>query len=306
MKTAAKLLGLFLCVAPLVAISADYTVVFGNTTTGAGTMNLGNPHTSVYTVTSKFNQPRNVNGTNPHRGTDLGSPYGTLVLAPWNGWATTVDPGAYELVIYLDLNNDNLKNDNAHMKFDHLSSILVTAGAKITKGQSIAKVGDEGGYYSPHLHFGMMKDLATDGYPDVWIRNEPYYRNVAAWDNGKMLDFISFSTFNANTAAVYCYSHDETGKQTVAQGDVIIYHRKTGTSTWTAATATKSGDKFSFNLGTKYSRGTSVQWMVRANRTSIKGQTSYYWAYHPPKFNQPSADPNSTTYTYDYFTNTIL
>ncbi len=33
------------------AHAADYTVVFANSTTGFGTINLGNPHAAVYTVT---------------------------------------------------------------------------------------------------------------------------------------------------------------------------------------------------------------------------------------------------------------
>src|SRR5688572_10135527 len=93
-----------------VAHAASYTVVFGGLGTGAGTTNLGNPHATLYTVTSKFNQPRNVNGTNPHRGTDLGSPHGTNVLSPWNGWVAVAAPSAYELTLRLDINNDGVKN----------------------------------------------------------------------------------------------------------------------------------------------------------------------------------------------------
>lgn len=283
----------------------DYSVVFGNTTTGAGTINLGNPHSTVYSVNSKYSQPRNVNGTNPHMGVDLASPYGTSVLALWNGWVTKADAANYELFIYLDLNNNGKKDDNAHVKYDHLSSVLVSTGAKISKGQAIAKVGNEGGAYPSHLHFGVMKDTGTDGFPDVWVRNEPYYRTVSGWDSGRMLDFISLSGWSNNTASAYAYAHDEGGKESISSGDVVIFHRKKGTSTWTATTATKNGDLFSTNLTGKYTAGTVVQWTMKANRTSIKGAISYYWGYFPPKFYQPSPDPNSTSSTYDYFENTM-
>lgn len=290
---------------PSAASAIDYTQVFAGTTTGAGTINLGNPHGSIFTVTSKFNQPRNVNGTNPHRGTDLGSAYGEPVYASWNGWVTYTAIGSYDLIVYLDLNNDGLKNDNAYIKYDHISAIYVSSGAAITKGQKIAAVGNEGGVYPAHLHFGVMKDAGTDGTPDYWVRNEPYYRTVASWDYGKMLDFISYSTYNSNTASVYAYAHDETGKQTVNAGDVTIFHRKAGTATWTAATATKSGDQFTYNFTGVYPAGTSIQWMARANRSSIKATASMYWAFHNPKFAQPDYNPNATAYTYDYFTNTV-
>lgn len=288
------------------AHAASYTVVFGNLSTGAGTTNLGNPHATLYTVTSKFNQPRNVNGTNPHRGTDLGSPYGTNVLAPWNGWVSLAAPGSYELTLYLDINNDGLKNDNAYMKFDHLSAVLVGNGAKVTKGQTVGRSGDEGGVYAAHLHFGVMKDLASDGTPDVWIRNDPYYRTVSGWDFGKMLDFIAFSTFSSNKAGVTCYAKDAGGKQDVAAADVVFYHRKVGSTWWNAQAGTKAGDVFTFDLSTKYPAGTQVQWLVRAHRTSIKGQISYTWAYHPPKFNQPDSSPNTAPANqFDYFVNTV-
>ncbi len=290
-----------------VAHAASYAVVFGGLGTGAGTTNLGNPHATLYTVTSKFNQPRNVNGTNPHRGTDLGSPFGTNVLAPWNGWVAISAPGSYELVLRLDINNDGVKNDSVYMKFDHLSAVLVGAGVAVTKGQTVGRVGNEGGVYASHLHFGLMKDIDNNATADVWIRNEPYYRTVSGWDFGKMLDFIALSTFSSNKAQVTVYAKDETGKQDVAAADVVFYHRQVGSTWWNAVTAVKSGDVFSFDVKAKYpTAGTQVQWTVRAHRTSIKGKISYTWAYMPPKFDQPDHSPNTApTNVFDYYVNTV-
>ena len=302
--TVASVIGLAV-LAPSAAMAIDYTIVFGNTGASAGSINLGNPHASNYTVTSKFNQPRNVNGTNPHRGTDLGSSYGTQVNAVWNGWVVYASSTAHEVEIYLDINNNSVKDDNTFVKYDHLSQVSVANGAWVTKGQKVGATGDEGGVYPAHLHFGTMKDGGTDGRPDLWLRNEPYYRANSYWDYGKMLDFISYSTFNSNTASIYAYSHDETGKQTVNAGDVTIFHRKAGTSAWTAATAVKSGDQFTYNFTGVYPAGTSVQWMARANRSSIKETSSMYWAFMIPKFAQPDYNPNATAYAYDYFTNTV-
>lgn len=305
----ALILGLGLGAAGVAGIAhaASYTVVFGGLGTGAGTTNLGNPHATVYTVTSKFNQPRNVNGTNPHRGTDLGSAYGTNVLSPWNGWVALAAPGSYELTLRLDINNDGIKNDSVYMKFDHLSAVLVANNAVVTKGQTVGRVGDEGGVYAAHLHFGLMKDIDNNATADVWIRNEPYYRTVTAWDFGKMLDFIALSTFSGNKAQVTVYSKDEVGKQDVAAADVVFYHRKVGSTWWNANAATKVGDVFSFDLKTVYTAGTQVQWQVRAHRTSIKGKISYTWAYMPPKFNQPDNSPNTApSNVFDFYVNSVL
>ncbi|UOY93121.1 M23 family metallopeptidase [Ectobacillus sp. JY-23] len=283
----------------------DYTIVFGNTTTGAGTINLGNPHSSIFTVTSKFNQPRDTGPgtTNPHNGVDLGSSYGEPVYAIWNGWVLSASMANHEMFMYLDLNNDGLKNDNAHVKFDHLSNIFVTSGY-VTKGTKVAATGDEGGAFAPHLHFGVRKDLNADGVSDVWVKNEPYYRTVAAWDYGKMLDFISYSTFTNNVASVYAYAHSEVGKQSINFGHVIFFHRKVGASTWVASTGAKNGDQFTYNFTGVYPAGTQIQWMVRGVRSNIVG-TDYYWAFSPPKFKQPDFDPNATAYKFDYYTNII-
>lgn len=287
------------------AVSASYAIVFGNTTTGAGTIQLGLPHASSYTVTSKFNQPRNTGAgtTNPHNGVDLGSAFGTNVIAPWSGWIVSASPSAYEMFMYLDLNNDSVKNDNAYVKFDHLSSIAVSSGY-VAKGAYIAKSGSEGGSFPAHLHFGVRRDDNADGISDVWVRNEPYYRHLSYYDYGKMMDFMSLSTWVSNTAAVTMYPHDEGGKEATYAGNVVIFHRKVGTATWTATTATKSGDQFSVSFTGRYPAGTSVQWMARAVRSEIVG-TTYYWAYHPPKFQQPGFDPNATSYAFDFFTNTV-
>lgn len=288
--------------------AANYTITFGNVTSGAGVINLGSPHggTDYRNVTSKFNQPRAVNGTNPHNGVDLSSSYGTRVYMLWNGWITSARPSSYELDMYLDINNDGVKNDNAHVRYDHLASIQVSSGY-VTKGTWVASSGSEGGAYPAHLHFGLRKDTGTDGVADVWIRNEPYYRSVTAWDAGRRLDFTSYSVWSsANVASIYCYAADEVSQsESVSQGDVVIFHRQAGTSAWTATTATKNGNQFTANLAGKYPAGSSIHWMGRCNRTSKKSVANPYWAFMPPKFYQPDYDPNATAYTYDYFISTV-
>lgn len=83
-------------------------------------------------------------------------------------------------------------------------------------------------------------DSAAASRPDYWVRNEPFYRNVAGWDYGKMLDFISYSTWINNFASVVAYGKDETGADTINQGDVVFFYRIAGSnSTWSSRTATK-------------------------------------------------------------------
>ena len=298
-------LALILCgAAALWAV--DYTIVFDYTADGSYAVTLGSPHggTVYNVVTSKFNQPRS-SGTNPHRGTDLRSTYGTRVYAPWDGWVVLASGTDFEM--RLDINNDGVKNDNAYYRYDHLSSIQVTNGSFVTKGTWVASSGDENGAYPAHLHFGARRDTGTDAVSDVWVRNEPYYTTVTAWDNGRLLDFISNSTWDSTNhiAATYCYAADEVSQnEAVAQGDVVFFHRLTA-GAWSATTGTKSGNRFSIDLTGTYPAGSQVQWMVRCSRTSKIGVANPYWAFEPPKFAQPDFNPNATAQLYRYFVSTM-
>lgn len=278
--------------------AANYAIVFYPTTDGQMSVTLGSPHggTVFRWVNSKYIQPRTV-GTNPHQGTDLQSAMGTAVYAPWDGWVVVASGTDWEM--RMDINNDGYANDNAYYRYDHLSSIRATSGY-VTKGTLVAYTGNENGATIAHLHFGVKRDSDGDGRSDVWVHNERYYRSIAAWDYGRLLDFISYSQFSAgDVASVYCYAADEYSQgENVVQGDVVFFHRLAGTSTWTATTATKSGHQFYVDLTGRYASGASINWMVRCNRTSIKNSGHVYWSFEPPKFAQPDYDPNATANAY--------
>ncbi|GIO16479.1 hypothetical protein J19TS2_60340 [Cohnella xylanilytica] len=288
------------------ALAADYTIVFGGVGPGGGTYSLGQPLSTGYSaVTSKWNQPRNVtSGTNPHRGVDVTAAMNTNVLAVCDGWILSQDDGTENYLEFMcDRNGDNTKNDDLKIYYDHVEEVgFVANNVKVTKGTKIAESGDEDGAYDPHLHFG-AKAVRT-GTTEVWMRNEPYYRSVSAWNYGKDLDFISNVSWNAgDTISVSSYVMNN---GTPSDVTAVAFHRANGTSTWTSSTMTKSGTGksavFTFDLGNTYSTGTVVNVMVRATRP---GLTVYDDAFMIPKYAQPAENPNSTANKYDYFSCTI-
>jgi hypothetical protein len=311
--TSAMVMGLSF-LAPLPTMAGDYTQKFAGTTTGSGTVNLDTPTTQTLDVVSKYNQPRIVptGFTNPHQGTDIAAPYGTPVYSIARGWVTYVSSSECEVDIQLDINRDGIRNDNTYVRYDHLSNIFVNVGDFVTTVTAIANSGNENGKVGPHLHFGVMKqDSANTGRPDYWVRNEPFYRSTPfEWDNGKKLDFISYSTWDGGkTASFYTYAYDDTyGYGAINSGDAVVFHRKSSTNAWAIKNATYGGgvNRYYADLSTIYPVGTQVDWMVRVIRSNIKNNANanYTWAFHNAKFAQPDFDPNSTSNQFDYFTNT--
>jgi murein DD-endopeptidase MepM/ murein hydrolase activator NlpD len=93
-----------------------------------------------------------------HTGIDFATAYGTPVVAVQNatvfqtGW-----DGAYGNQIRLQFTNGD------QVWYNHLSSIEVSKGDTVVKGQEIGKVGETGNAYGAHLHFEyrLAKDLST-------------------------------------------------------------------------------------------------------------------------------------------------
>lgn len=87
-----------------------------------------------------------------HTGLDIARPHGYPVKASnsgtviYSGWR-----GGYGKVVMI--NHGNIKGKNVVTLYAHLSATLVKKGAKVSKGQTIAKVGSTGYSTGPHLHF---------------------------------------------------------------------------------------------------------------------------------------------------------
>jgi murein DD-endopeptidase MepM/ murein hydrolase activator NlpD len=88
-----------------------------------------------------------------HTGVDIALPTGTEILAGGDGVVLEAgNNGSYGLAVLVDY------GEGVSARYAHCSSLLVSAGQSVTKGDVIALVGSTGQSTGPHLHFEVMKD----------------------------------------------------------------------------------------------------------------------------------------------------
>lgn len=139
------------------------------------------PFDEQYPITSGFGDT--AGRTVPHDAIDIGAPMGTPVKASNTG--TVVVAGwvdGYGNYVEIDHGNGNKTT------YGHLSSIAVTAGQTIGRGEKIGEVGSTGNSTGPHLDFRFMQNgvpvnpngLFTGEYGTVWSTIEGNGSSV--WD----------------------------------------------------------------------------------------------------------------------------
>lgn len=85
-----------------------------------------------------------------HNGIDLASPSGSRILAAYDG---EVVAAAYSSTMGNYIMIDH--GDGLYTIYMHASSLLVSKGAMVVRGEEIAKVGSTGRSTGSHLHFGV-------------------------------------------------------------------------------------------------------------------------------------------------------
>ncbi len=119
--------------------------------------NLGNisfkwPCPSSSRITSNFGDRESPTegASSNHKGMDIGASTGSAIVAAADG-EVVISTYSYSAGNYIMIDHGG----GVSTVYMHCSQLLVSKGAKVTKGQTIAKVGSTGYSTGPHLHFGI-------------------------------------------------------------------------------------------------------------------------------------------------------
>ncbi len=110
-----------------------------------------------------------------HRGLDYAGAWGSPIYAPADGKVTLVGPGFTLLGNCVIINH----GEGLTGLYLHMSSINVTEGQMVKKGQVIGKIGNTGASTGPHLHYAtyfhgvpidpdVLADFPKEWAPDLW------------------------------------------------------------------------------------------------------------------------------------------
>ncbi len=90
--------------------------------------------------------------TSMHRGVDIASPLRSSIKAMGDGVVTYAgEKTGYGLMVEIN------HGQGYNTRYAHASEVLVTVGERVSKGQSVARVGISGRSTGPHLHFEVLK-----------------------------------------------------------------------------------------------------------------------------------------------------
>ncbi len=107
-------------------------------------------------IVGKYKEPRS---THIHNGIDIAVPVGTPIKAVADGkvyYAGANDPKGYGQYVII---THNINGKIVTSEYGHLSSWNVQSGQQVKQGQVIAKSGNTGHSYGPHLHLTIREGV---------------------------------------------------------------------------------------------------------------------------------------------------
>lgn len=123
-----------------------------------------------------------------HDGLDLIVPMGTDVVATADGVVKTLKRSKKLQGTHIVIDHGN----GYRTVYAHLSDVYVREGKRVKKGELIARVGNSGTSFAPHLHYGIIKDsISMDPLSFVasTVDTQTYYNMLSVSINtGQSLD----------------------------------------------------------------------------------------------------------------------
>lgn len=248
------------------------------------------------TVTSKWSEPRNVDGTSPHVGVDLSISTSKIIVAVADGTLKNLKDS---------LNTVSLETaSGVYCHYEHMVVATTTyPDGTYAEGDRIGTGGSVGAA-AEHLHFGAYSKNEIAGRKAY--RTETLYRDTASWNYGRNLDVFSQAKFLSSKIAQITVVFSGTGNtHTEVPSAVTLFYRTAGSSNWIQGGAMQRiGTTFDykFDFQNVVPTGTNIQWMARITRNL---GITYPYAWAPAKYYRPDTNPNSTSNAYGYFPNTV-
>lgn len=108
--------------------------------------------TTGFTVSARFGDAGGSWSSGHHTGLDFAGPVGTPIVAADDGKVIEAGPGgAYGNMVVI------AHGDGTRTLYAHLTSISVTKGQQVDRGQRIGRLGSTGNSSGPHLHFEVLQ-----------------------------------------------------------------------------------------------------------------------------------------------------
>lgn len=104
----------------------------------------------------RLTSPYGPRGGGFHRGVDIATSHGTPVLAADHGRVTQAGwSGGYGIMVTVDHGNGYVT------RYAHNSSVQVSVGQSVQRGQQIGRIGSTGNSTGPHVHFEVLRNGST-------------------------------------------------------------------------------------------------------------------------------------------------
>lgn len=142
----------------LVSTAQRMSPVRGQTADGA---------TVVFPTSGRFTSGYGARWGATHEGIDIADPIGTPVLAVMDGEVISAG-GANGFGKWVRLRHD----DGSISVYGHVHTINVSVGQRVTAGEQIATIGNEGRSTGPHLHFEMRPGGGSPVDPVTWFADQ--------------------------------------------------------------------------------------------------------------------------------------